>query len=1013
VAETLRISLFGNLRICVGDRAVSGLVSRKAEALLAYLAVSGRSHAREKVAELLWSGRSQGSAMANLRVVLTSLRGAIGPYLDVDRFSVGLDPSGDVWVDVATFEALLESGDLAGALALYRGDFLESHYIAGAEGFDDWAIGQRERLRQAAINAYQQITQLLIRREQYEEAFSYAQKLLAMNPLMEAAHRNLMRLYAWTDRRQAALHQYAHCKEILAQELAVEPATATTELYEAILHEVPLPELSTPDRQHNLPTPLTPFVGREEEITDISASLNDARCRLFTLVGLGGSGKSRLAIEVARRQLESFKDGVFNVSLAGLETEQSILPSLAEAMGFHLTGFAEAMPQVINYLRQKKVLLVFDNFEHLLGATGLVASLLEAAPQIKVLTTSRQVLGVHGEHVFRVQGLRFPAEEESVDPSTYDSIKLFVQCVERSKGDFQPTQADLHAIGRISRLVEGMPLALELSASWMSTMSAAAIAQNIERDVSFLAADLEGLATRHRSMRAVLERTWSMLRPTERNALTKLSVFQGGFERQAALQVAEVDDAMLRRLLGSSVVTRHSLGRFSMHELVRIFAGEKLASTPGDREKARDAHAQYFLDFIRGRENDIESGRQQEALKEMKNIRGAYRWAAERPLPWWIRQAFWPVYSIYMFRGWFEEGIAVHTHALNKLEPFRDDPEVEIAQGVIHALLGILSGATRGLDQGQSHIDLSRRLLQGHKAPLERATADVAALYFSNLRYRQRERAIKLCKETLARFRACRCMWGEVVTLNIQGCLCLEGGWIQEALECFEQAYEISRRHDHTFGLAHALDGLGRVAFYKGEYDNARQYFRKSLAENREIDFRYREAEVQNFLADACLAAGSIEEALTNYEGALQIYQKVGISIDACGVQLDLAACLLQMEDREKAARWLQSVYHNLPPGYKPAVDVYHAIVAALWLHRSGYRDIALELASVARNQPDRPKFARLQRVNATLEEICGSAANAHDPDRAAKKRGLWQVLHEGMMAIENAAHLSQIQSER
>jgi tetratricopeptide (TPR) repeat protein len=781
----------------------------------------------------------------------------------------------------------------------------------------------------------------------------------------------------------------------------------------AILHEVPLPELSTPDRQHNLPTPLTPFVGRREEIAQISASLHDARCRLLTLVGLGGSGKSRLAIEVARRQLDNFMDGVFYVSLAGLEAEQSILPALAEAMGFHLTGFVEAMPQVINYLRQKKVLLVFDNFEHLLGATGLVASLLEATPEIQVLATSRQELRVHGEHVFRIQGLRFPAEEESVDPSTCDSIKLFVQCVERSKGDFQPTQADLHAIGRISRLVEGIPLALELSASWMNTMSAAAIAQSIERDVSFLAADLEGLATRHRSMRAVLERTWSMLSPTERTALTRLSVFQGGFKRQAALQVAEVDDAMLRSLLGSSVITRHPLGRFSMHELVRILAGEKLASTPGDREKARDAHAQYFLEFMQAHENDIVSGRLQEALKEMKNIRAAYRWAAERPLPWWIRQAFWPVNMIYVVRGWFEEGIAAHMHALHALEPFRDAPEVEIAQGVIHALLGILSAPTRGLDQAQSHIDLSRRLLQGHKAPLERATADLAALYFTDLRYRERERATMICEETLALFRACECMWGEVMTLNIQGSIYIERGWIHEAFECFAQSHEISLRHNHTFGLAHALDGLGRVAFYKGEYEGARQHFRKSLAEYREIDFRYREAEVQNFLADACLAAGSTEEALANYEGALQIYQKVGVSIDACEVQLDLAACFLQMADGENAAYCLQKAYRDLPPAHKPAVDAYLAIVAALWLQRSGYRDIALELASVARNQPDRPKFARLQRVNATLEEICGSAANAHDPDGAAKKRRLWQVLHEGMMAIENAAHLSQIQSER
>ncbi|MGD2252401.1 MAG: BTAD domain-containing putative transcriptional regulator, partial [Anaerolineales bacterium] len=971
------------------------------------LAVTSRRHAREKVAELLWSGLSQGSAMANLRVVLTSLRKEIGTYLDVDRFSVGLDPSAEIWVDAVAFEQFLESGDLTAALALYRGDFLESYHISRAEGFEDWTIQQRERLRQAAINAYQQIAQLLIRREKYDEAFSYAQKLLAMNPLMEAAHRNLMRLYAWTDRRQAALRQYEYCKEILAQELAVEPAAATTELYEAILHEVPLPELSTPDRQNNLPTPLTPFVGRREEIAQICALLEGTTARLLTLVGLGGSGKSRLAIEVARRQLDNFKDGVFYVSLVGLEAEQSILPGLAEAMDFHLTAFIEALPQVINYLRQKNTLLIFDNFEHLPGGAGIVASLLESAPEIKVLATSRRVLNVHGEHVCRVQGLRFPAENKIEDPSNYDSIKLFVQCVERSKGDFRPTQTDLRAIVQISRLVEGMPLALELSASWMNTMPAAAIAQKIEKDVSFLTADLEGLASRHRSMRAVLERTWSMLNSSKRTALTRLSVFRGGFDRQAALQVAEVDDAMLRRLLSDNVITRHPLGRFSMHELLRLFAEEKLESTAGDMEKARDAHAQCFLEFIRAHENDIMSGRLQDALKELKNIQAAYRWAAERPLPGWIRQTFWAVNSIYLFQGRLAEGIAAHSLALERLGPSRGDREVEIAYGVIFALLGFLSSSTSGTEQAQVHIDLSRRLLQSQEAPLERATADVAALYFTNLRYRQREEATKLCEETLARFRSCGCMWGEVLTLNIQGSICLEQGSIQESLACFEQSHEISRRHNHTFGLAHALDGLGRVNFYRGEYESARQYFRKSLEEHRAIAFRHREAEVQNFLADACLAAGNVEEATANYQGALQIYQEVGALIDACGVQLDLAACLMRIEDRENAARCLQRAYRDLPPCQKPAVDVYLAVVAAQWLNHCGYRDLALDLASVAREQPDRPKFARLKRVNAMLEEICDPARDeGRDLDRAASKKGLWQALHQGMMKIENAAQL-------
>jgi predicted ATPase/DNA-binding CsgD family transcriptional regulator len=379
---------------------------------------------------------------------------------------------------------------------------------------------------------------------------------------------------------------------------------------------------------HNLPTQSTPFIGRDKELAEIAQLLADRACRLLTLVGPGGSGKTRLTIQAAAQSLDVFSDGVYFVPLAPLDSAGHIVPATLNALELGFGASQDPKQQLLDFLRHRHLLLVMDNFEHVLEGAALVADVLEAAPDVKVLTTSREALNLQEEWVRQVRGMNFPDGQQAEHIEDYSAIQLFVERARRVRGDFSLAK-ERPDIERICQLVEGLPLGIELAAAWLKTLTCAQIAEEIQRSLDFLASPMRNVPERHRSMRAVFDHSWKLLTVEEQGVFRRLSVFRGGFERQAAERVAGASFHALTALVDKSLLHVTPAGRYDIHEVLRQYAEEQLDAA-GERNDVQQHHAQYYADFLQAREVDIKGPRQMAAVKEIDadfdNVRVAYIW---------------------------------------------------------------------------------------------------------------------------------------------------------------------------------------------------------------------------------------------------------------------------------------------------------------------------------------------------------------------------------------------------
>ncbi|MEJ2735533.1 MAG: BTAD domain-containing putative transcriptional regulator [Anaerolineae bacterium] len=515
--STVRLSLLGPPRLEHDGKPVE-LDTRKTVALVAYLAMAGQSpggetHSREALATLLWPEVEPQRARANLRRSLSVLRKGIGgEWLIADRETIGTHPEVGIWLDVAHFRCLLNSPQthshpeaetcpdcleaLAEAVDLYQGDFLEGFSLRDSATFDEWQFFQTESLRLELAAALERLVHGHSAQGAYEQAIPNGRRWVALDPLHEPAHRQLMQLYALAGQRAAALRQYTECARILEAELGLPPAEETTSLYEQIRTSPAIgAEPVRPARRprHNLPAQTTPFVGREAELEAIRARLREPGCRLLTLVGPGGVGKTRLALEAAsslihQTEQDGFADGVYLVRMAPLESAEALVTAVARALGFSFYGDAgggagpDRKQQLLDYLGQKRLLLLMDNFEHLLEGVELVTAMLAAAPDVKVLATSRARLGLQGEHLCTLTGMQVPDMVSLVEVEmpgeaiAYSAVKLFMQTAQRVDPGFAPQPKEFMTIAHICHLVEGMPLGILLAAAWVDMLSPLEIA---------------------------------------------------------------------------------------------------------------------------------------------------------------------------------------------------------------------------------------------------------------------------------------------------------------------------------------------------------------------------------------------------------------------------------------------------------------------------------------------------------------------------------------------------------
>jgi predicted ATPase/DNA-binding XRE family transcriptional regulator/uncharacterized membrane protein (DUF2068 family) len=638
-----------------------------------------------------------------------------------------------------------------------------------------------------------------------------------------------------------------------------------------------------PSPKTNLPIIPTPLIGREREVEKISQLLRDPQCRLLTLVGPGGIGKTRLAIEAASSMQDVFDHGMYFVPLASVGSMNAVISTMANAIHFAFYGPSDPKVQLLNYLREKQVLLIVDNVEHLLAGepdqetvAELLVKILRQAAQVKLLITSRETLELHDEWVFEVKGLPIPDSIAAEGSAQNTSVELFLQRARRAHVGFSARVDDYPAIARICWLVDGNPLGIELAAAWVRTLTCDEIAQHIERGLDFLRVTTRDLPTRHRSMRAVFDHSWKLLPEEEKQVLARLSVFRGQLRREAAEQIAGATLSTLSALIAKSLVRRSGENRYDLHELVRQFAAEHLSKNNDEQIATQNRHSKYYLTSFSRADARMRSPAQREALAEwtaeMDNIRVAWNWAITQSEFGLIEETLRAFAMLYETRGLYREGLDMLDLAIDGLEaahgPSPVDRTNQFALGHLltnRALLTIRLGRhaeaqatlersleilrplndTRLLVEPITYLGLVMSLTGDYTRALdlvaearEKAVAVGDRIFaatslslhanFSRLTGQSGDQHARL-QAAVAEWRAVGDPRFIAYGLNFLGQSALALGRFDEARKALEESVELNTSVGARWNLGHAFQGLGAVAQAQGEHRLAAELFRKAV----------------------------------------------------------------------------------------------------------------------------------------------------------------------------------------
>lgn len=713
---TLVLHLFGGFEARLADRPLQGFRSVKNEALLAYLALTAnRSHLRPALAGLLWPEEPEDAARRNLRQALFQLRrvlGAAGSAVIVDQNTVRFADT-DIWTDAGAFNHLFhlcahhEHAGLdrcascmmrcAEAVALYRGEFLQGLFIDDSPALEEWLLMQREWFHARCMEMLDALAAWHEANAEFQVAYRYAQRQIELDPLREEAHRRAMRVLALAGQRSAALAAYETCWRWLEKELGVPPSPETEALAAQIRSGTITPTLSSsaPERPpaplHNLPPLSTSLIGRENELTQLRQWLLDSTRRLITLTGPGGVGKTLLSLAAATAMRGAFADGVWFISLAGSDDLDALVIAVGREMGLNLQPAPEPWRQLVEFLAPREALLILDNFEHLLSAAERLSELLMKAPRLKLLVTSRARLNLQAEHVLSLSGLAWPEEAAPLPEALqqWSGTRLFLECARRVDPNFVTDASSASAIAAICRLVNGMPLAIELAAGWVEIYTCEEIAQAIRSNLDFLATDRSDAPLRQRSVRAAFDYSWRLLRPEEQRMLAQLSVFRGEFSRNAALAITSAALPTLTALVRQSLLQVVKPGRFVMHELLRQFASDQAVRLAGEGllpaiEDAYARHAHYYLQELASHAQALVGETPQQSAAaiaaDLDNIRAAWRWALEHREEALLARALEGLARFYELRGLHQEAAQRFRETLDVVQNERLRAALQIEQ---------------------------------------------------------------------------------------------------------------------------------------------------------------------------------------------------------------------------------------------------------------------------------------------------------------------------------------------
>lgn len=905
----VRLRLLGAPRL-EADGAVSDLPLDRPASLGYYLAQRGDWVRRSELAYLYSPEADESSAASNLRKLVYRLRQqgwAEGLEAEPSRLRLQMP------TDVQAFRDALEHRDWPTALTLYTGPFLEGLAFPDLGGYDAWLELERQDLSRAWRTALLEQVGLLEGQSDWAGAERWLRQLHKVEPLDEEGVQALMRVLRGAGRPGQAREVFDRFRRELGSELGAEPLEATKALAESLrIGGTAAPEATRP--AHNLPASGTRFVGRKRELEALSRQLANPDCRLLTLVGLGGIGKTRLALELATQQVEGYADGVWLVPLAGVSGPELLVSSVASALGLVFSGPSDPQVQLLNYLRGKEALLVLDNFEHLLEGGLLLEELLAQAPKLRLLVTSRVALETPSEWLYDLEGLNYPPKNTHQDLDGFDAVRLFVGRAERLSNRFVLTPATLEAVAELTRRVQGLPLALELAATWVRGLSVGEILAQLERGFGPLESDQPDLPERQRSLQAILEYSWRLLSEGEQDVLARLSVFRGGFTLEAAQSVAEAHLGLLLRFINQALVRRGEDGRYDMHELVRELAARKLEGLV-KVEETLEGYLSYYQGYAQAAATKLHGADQihwrAQLRAEEQNLSNALIWGFEHsPLEAVNLVAFlgdyWHAQSQYAQGDyWFRramdhlEGAASVVRAKVYVEWLRialirgEFVEVNARESMLFDLcmesgdalllaelynqLGWGATVQRQYDRAKDLLETGLRLSGSDDSRVR----NHLLLNLARVRGFQKdtEGAISLRRQALELSQQRGDLQLQVLTLNMMAVNHLFTSEYAQSIEFSLKALEIAERIEHKPSLAVIQGNLGYAKWQLGQYAEGEQAYRQHIV------LVYEQGSFINFCENAFELAqfwnhlGFVEDAVQLWGAAEQVRTAQGYPI--------------------------------------------------------------------------------------------------------------------------------------
>lgn len=952
----LSVALLGPLHVTVRGQPAEGFGYDKVRALLAYLLLEGqRPLGRDVLAALLWPEALPSTARKSLRTALAALRQAIGeanaqpPLLRVERDTIQRDPQADVVVDVAELRAHLAAVErhahasglvcgecaerLAAAAALYRGPFLQQVDVADSVAWEEWALLTRERLHGQVLDTLAQLMAYHEAAGQDDPARQYAWRALGLESWDETAHRCLMRVYARGGQRGAALAQYDRCRKVLADELGIAPAAETTALYEQI-RSGPLertagahvmttrqyapalsPRVADPKpafyvQSPTLPIPPAPLIGRAGAVREAAARLRQPNVRLLTLIGPPGVGKTRLGLAVAEALHDDFADGVHFVALAPVRDSALVASAIAHVLGVKESGDQLPTTSLRAFLRDKSLLLLLDNLEHVLDMATLLADLLSWCARLKLLVTSRAALHLRAEHLCPIVPLALTDPAQRLDVEAAGQVAAVALFVDRARAvlpDFALSDGNLASITAICARLDGLPLAIELAAVRSRALPPKQLLAQLDHRLEALNDGPRDLPGHLQTLRGAIAWSYDLLDQAEQQLFRRLGVFVGGCTHEAVAAVCQDDPAQpgagdaeprhatsghaLMALCDQHLLQRQAgpgnASRFTMLGTIHEYAIECLAKS-GEQELLSSRHASYYLALA---EASLPALHGPQALawltrleQEHGNLRGALDWCSQADdraaLGLQLAGALWVFWQL---ANYFDEG----HRWIERFLQLAQQSGAATASARARALCGAgwLAYYRDDYVAGAAHAAESLLLFEHVQDAGGQAIA-LNLLGFCEAAHGNYPSAIARLQISVALSRTSGDPYLLGLALLNLGFLHNDQGDIAQAQPLLEESLACGRSIAHPFLVARALNALGELARMRNAYRQAHGYYEQSLALYQEMLDRRGMATLHHNLGAVAQYQGQSEQARRHFDQSLAHYHELG---DIAGTAAALA----------------------------------------------------------------------------------------------------------------------------